>query len=696
MKNPNGDNKKETHPLESKLKKLDKLFTDYIFPTFDEFVKMYMKDKSERQKLTKDGETNLYSGMTQKSVDALHASLQDAKIGYGVTPTDMKSKEKVSATRRFLDYIFESSGGGAILSENALSNILFGWSWLMPTWEKYEEKVSRISEGKKKDIVVSSVNRPSMVNISPYHVLFDITCTDTKETDLFVDSFLSKCDLEKEISMAAAKGMREPEVDATGPEEEGEGENEREDSLEMSEQAKWYQEYQSVMEGKKGKDVKCEISRTDRSLIFQNLWLMVLQSMRGSSWTGSGLGLEDTNGNLLSARTNFNLPDYKQGGVIKKGGQMIEENDEDTVRMTICYHTDGTRSFLVNGVYVGTDDDVVFTGQRPKQTFYKKLPNCPLGIGVPQTIIDSQKLDNMVRNLGMDSAKIYGVPAFKRLKAALQSDFYDGDETLDIYPGKVFDVSEMDDLQPLIMGGQSSLSILAQKAIEVDGEMKEDVGLNEYVLGSQGKVERSAQAVRVLVESFRMRMRPLVSSINAVMAEIAKQWVVSTIAWGDDEFLISSPGGEQVVEMSVSDIMGQFLFSFNITGLTSITRELERDAIMKLMPFLTQLFYDPKTGEEIVSPKKLVELVLSSFEGDLQQILGYDTETGAAQEIKPEQILQELYGSIAQGQEQQGAPEGAPMPEGAPVENPQEGMIRQMMQGMPQSEPTQAAGPPMQ
>jgi hypothetical protein len=103
-----------------------------------------------------------------------------------------------------------------------------------------------------------------------------------------------------------------------------------------------------------------------------------------------------------------------------------------------------------------------------------------------------------------------------------------------------------------------------------------------------------------------------------------------------------------------------------------------------------------RQGEEIVSPKKLVELVLSSFEGDLQQILGYDTETGAAQEINPEQILQELYGSIAQGQEQQGAPEGAPMPEGAPVENPQEGMIRQMMQGMPQGEPTQAAGPPMQ
>jgi len=301
------------------------------------------------------------------------------------------------------------------------------------------------------------------------------------------------------------------------------------------------------------------------------------------------------------------------------------------------------------------------------------------------------------QNLKLDSSKIFVVPAFKRVSSTNLGEMYEDESSLQVSPGKVFDVDDKDSLTPLFTSGSySNLSVLKDAQFDLDRDAKESVGVNEYILGAQGKVERSAAGVDALLQSFRMRLRPYITSLNWAMAEVARMWLAMTIAWGDPQIPIKVGGdiGYDIEEIDLVDIIGQYIFSFNIDGLSELTKNMDKDNLNRLVPLISNLFYDPKTQEEIISVKKFILTVLQKNDINPEDIMSPDLSSsgigrmGDPNDVSLEAMIAELQ---AQGIYPPGAsipseiPGGVPAnaPSGSPVEMTKEAPMPPNTQPLP-------------
>lgn len=659
---------KKEHRYERELRESKKTIETYLFPLYKKSWKAYLKDNSDRKQFLKDWETNIFSSMTQKSIDVMFASLYDAQTGYNVSGRNGDGVRNEANVRTYMDYLYEVSQGKRALEFSAFDSFVVGSGFLKVKWKEQKRYVTRISGGQKKNYVFEDTKRPIVCAVSPFNIFFDVRSADIKDSYVYETHYITKKEASRQF-LGYYNVFLAGEEGADGEATEDEFLSYLESKMENEEE---------VLD-KKGNSQKA-YTFTNHDLIKQRVLMVKAMEAEFESVFGTTGGLHNslTQGSKQTSGTA--LSTITTGGVLirdEKGACEFAERWDD-----------GDVSILCNGRYLFTAKNVMPTGENPYfQTFYKRLPHTMLGTGISYSIQDAQMLDNMIRNLGLDSAKIYGVPSFKRVRNAMSGDMYDGDEVLDISPGRVFSVGEKDELTPLISAsGAGNISILQTKSEELDREAKESIGLNEYVLGSQGKVERSAAAVQTLLESFKMRLRPFISSVNDAFAGIARAWLVMTLAWADERIPVAVLGEDNrtsITNMTLEDLQGEYKYSFEIDGMSSVTKELEKEMLTQLMPVLIKMLYDPKTQEPLVDPKKFLVFLLRRFDLDISKIMNDSIpdvdSTGQNAERFLSDIIKNMPGAFQQpvSEEQLIAQQGhASVP-------PAEGQVDQMAQAVP-------------
>ena len=183
-----------------------------------------------------------------------------------------------------------------------------------------------------------------------------------------------------------------------------------------------------------------------------------------------------------------------------------------------------------------------------------------------------------------------------------------------------------------------------------------------------------------------MRLRPFISSVNDAFAGIARAWLVMTLAWADERIPVAVLGEDNrtsITNMTLEDLQGEYKYSFEIDGMSSVTKELEKEMLTQLMPVLIKMLYDPKTQEPLVDPKKFLVFLLRRFDLDISKIMNDSIpdvdSTGQNAERFLSDIIKNMPGAFQQpvSEEQLIAQQGhASVP-------PAEGQVDQMAQAVP-------------
>jgi hypothetical protein len=591
-------------PKEMELQRIKKFYEDYVFPLYDHAWKRYMKDSSLRERYLKDWQTNIFTSITQKLVDVMYASVYNAKIGYEVKGRDQRGVETENAVRDLLDYFFEIAKGREVIQTFSFEAMVTGKGYMKTFWNEEKECAKRTQDGKKKEYVLKEEKNPSFRAISSYNLLIDPIAED-------IDGARFVYELDFLTMEKAFKKYRRSLATHLGKEPE---ETTKED-------------LEKIIKEKNKEMSKDKIIKKDDSEHKQpkmNFAHIKQRIMMAQAAKEKHLLKEGARSFLVGSTNNQAVPTPDSISIeFEKGTYEFAERWSDKKLTIFCNEVE---LFTV-------DNPAPFRGKPYEEVYFKKVPLTVFGIGIPYTVSDAQDISNILWNLKIDSAKIYGVPSFTR-KRTTPGELYDGDSTLDVSPGKVFPVTEEGELKPLISAGHAqNVQLLRDELKDLDSEAKESVGVNEYVLGSQGKVERSAAAVKTLVQSFNIRLKPYVSSLNNALSNVAYKWMMMFISWGPDKFMIPTVDEDSkrdVQAFTIEDIVGQHHFSFEMESLANLNRELEKEQLVEVLPVLQNFIYNPKTGEPIVDVEKIVRYFMEKFNIPAEKLLAQevvDTET---------------------------------------------------------------------
>ena len=122
------------------------------------------------------------------------------------------------------------------------------------------------------------------------------------------------------------------------------------------------------------------------------------------------------------------------------------------------------------------------------------------------------------------------------------------------------------------------------------------------MLGSQGKVERSATGVSALVQASKASLLPFIDSMNQMLAGIAEDWSVLGATLMPEEDIIKIEDENGVIKfksIKAEDLLCQFDLEFDAQALKTSSRETRRAQLLQLIPLIFQYGTDPQTGKPV-------------------------------------------------------------------------------------------------
>ena len=260
-----------------------------------------------------------------------------------------------------------------------------------------------------------------------------------------------------------------------------------------------------------------------------------------------------------------------------------------------------------------------------------------------------QELMNIYLNSHADNQKLAGTSVFTRVITPGQNMFENSD-TLDIKPMKIFNVEVPDGIKPLNLRINDNM---IQEMDYIKSSAQISIGINELVMGSQGKVERSASGVNNLIQSFKARMRPLFLSMSESMVEIGKQWLQMIVSFTNAkeniQIKLKRDDGEYDIQtLSAEDLHGRWDIKFEISGLNTSMREIEKKQLQEILPIITGI--RTQEGLSLVNEREIVQKVIELY-GFSQKLLKTKEEMIPPQEQQGQGGLMDML-SGGQGQQQ--------------------------------------------
>ena len=169
------DKKKKMTKIEEEFNNVSDFYRKYVYPLFIKAWKQYLKDGEDRRRVgqLKEWESNVYTSVTQKLVDTMFSNFYDSEIFLNVIGLDEKGKKMEGVMKNLFNQIIEKTNVRGELEESAKDSFVCGYGVMKAIWKTEEVKVSRISNSKKKEFIISKYNLPSSRYVSNMRLFID-------------------------------------------------------------------------------------------------------------------------------------------------------------------------------------------------------------------------------------------------------------------------------------------------------------------------------------------------------------------------------------------------------------------------------------------------------------------------------------------------------------------------------------------
>lgn len=249
------------------------------------------------------------------------------------------------------------------------------------------------------------------------------------------------------------------------------------------------------------------------------------------------------------------------------------------------------------------------------QITYSKESGTVRGTGISFLVQDYEKYASSILNIFLDDAKLKANSPLGKVTADSQVEGLCG--TKDIVPGEVIEVSGPNDLFPLNIGQLKMEIISVMQYLEALSYGM--AGVNEYVMGSlMTKVDRSAAAVSGRIQGFKVRMLPLLDSLNQAIGRIAKAWMAMGIVQMEEgaimKILDEETKAQQIETFDPESLDMEFDVIFDSQALKSAMKEIRTQQLMQFFTIATQLIANPVTGMPMIDLQQLLEELAHTME----------------------------------------------------------------------------------
>lgn len=206
------------------------------------------------------------------------------------------------------------------------------------------------------------------------------------------------------------------------------------------------------------------------------------------------------------------------------GVQPTERNDYEVHEIWCSYPTEegsDVLSELIVNIHIetGTILRAVYNFYRHQERSfhiirYMPQDNSLYGIGIAEMLKDVQEEITVIHNQRIDNATTANMKVFKRLKGSSVSD-------IDIYPGAIVDVDNMEDITPMDLGTAHTTMLVEEQHTNAIGERRTGVsdytvGRESSAIGSRATATSTLALIREGNKRFQMTIRDLRESLGAI------------------------------------------------------------------------------------------------------------------------------------------------------------------------------------
>lgn len=360
----------------------------------------------------------------------------------------------------------------------------------------------------------------------------------------------------------------------------------------------------------------------------------------------------------INAETSFDVPYCKESKDLlgwyidgrfneKQYNYFLNGND---ATYELVEYTSNTKKYIFinwNLIWFGPKKKYI---SEIREANFSIIPGTGNANGVADNLGNLQDINNSLWNAFLDNIKLVMGPMFK-----VTGNLPIGKNgTLDFKKFKAFKTAGTGDIEKIQLGVTDFAPINFMQIVQGFAEQRS--GVNNYVMGWQGAIERVTNGVDVKFNQYKAKLTPITDSIDQMMGNIARSWVIYYFTYYTQKELtdlglkIEEVYDEQkkfvtfnVNGLDIRSIIDERAISFTYNSLHKQTKENSRKAVTDSLPFLLQY----------AANKVNLETVAKILTG---------------QDFDPEQIILKNW-EQAQGPDKWGRPPNNPQEE-MPPEDP--------------------------
>jgi hypothetical protein len=289
------------------------------------------------------------------------------------------------------------------------------------------------------------------------------------------------------------------------------------------------------------------------------------------------------------------------------------------------------------------------------------------GYSVPEILEQSQEEAAQIHNSRRDSNTISNVPTFKKKRYADVPS-----PSTDWYPGFVFELDEMDDLEPMLLPTNYNSMIdeeqfvmsLAERYVGISPSMQ---GFGQGQAAGKRGIYATGATLALLSEGNR-RQDIFIRRLRYPFHRLGRLTTLSYNQYAPDYFDKFGPTGEKIKEAFrlVDERQGSLLYAPTASSASS-NRETDRQSLLQMAGTLQQYYSSIIQLTQMVSqippesPVHSISLMVLDGARDLVERILFAFDIGDRERIIPD-VTKILAGSPGQGQAAQ--PPGLQQPQG--------------------------------
>jgi len=302
-----------------------------------------------------------------------------------------------------------------------------------------------------------------------------------------------------------------------------------------------------------------------------------------------------------------------------------------------------TMSLRINSVYQWTFSTLWPIKRLPHHMLpFKKNPWTNEGIGVWFIVKPIQDAFDTILNYRIDNVKLVLNKIF--IMDAAQN-LFGNRTTLKIKPWMILKARTADSIKELPI---SEVKSSAYGELDAMFQMTQWLtGMSSSVLGMQSKVERTAAGAEMIRNASDSQLKPLLQHASRELGQTMKEMFILSLAYTDRETFdkVLWPQNK-LKDLDITDLMNDFDFSFEMTGVKSDNLSLRRSQLMELANLSSNLV--DATGTPVLNTKVIVSELLKAYNLDLDAWLS--TEQLQSMLTDTEKMKQAVQATVAKVQ----------------------------------------------